>query len=147
MECDVERFEEQRTAGAPIDTCWQVLTDPAEAPAWASFVSSAWAEGEPGEGRHLHVRASLLGVRAHAEQVVDLWEPPHAYGWSGSRPFPTRLRVELDAAGAATTRIRATVETDPFGFVPFARNIVHRAVRRQFARSADGLVELAERRA
>jgi hypothetical protein len=112
MECDVERFEEQRTAGAPIDTCWQVLTDPAEAPAWASFVSSAWAEGEPGEGRHLHVRASLL-----------------------------------DATGAATTRIRATVETDPFGFVPFARSIVHRAVRRQFARSADGLVELAERRA
>lgn len=143
----MERYEEQRTASAPIDTCWQVLTDPDEAATWVPFVSSASADGQPGSGRHLYVRASLLGVSAEAEQVVDLWEPPHAYGWTGSRPFPTRLRVDLEATGEATTHIHAAVETDPFGFVPFARGLVHRTVRRQFARSADALVELAEQRA
>jgi carbon monoxide dehydrogenase subunit G len=143
----VERFEEQRTASAPIETCWQVLTDPAEASAWVPFVSSATAEGEPGEGRQLYVRASLLGVSAEAEQVVDVWEPPFVYGWSGSHPFPAQLRVELEATGRDTTRIRAAVEADPFGFVPFARGLVHRTVRRQFAKSADNLVDLAEQRA
>ncbi len=143
----MERYEEERTADAPLDLCWQVLTDPDEAPAWVPFVSSASAEGEPGEGRHLYVRASLLGISAEAEQVVDVWEPPNIYGWTGSRPFPTQLRVELDASGPATTRILAAVETDPFGFVPLARGLVHRTVRRQFARSADALVDLLEQRA
>lgn len=143
----VERFEEQRTADAPIDTCWQVLIDPSEAPRWVPFISSASAEGEPGEGRRLRVRASLLGVSAEAEQVVDVWEPPTNYGWTGSKPFPTRLRVELAQAGDAATRIRAAVETDPFGFVPIARTIVRRTVRREFAKSADALVELVEHRA
>lgn len=144
---DVERYEEQRTASAPIETCWQVLTDPTEAATWVPFVSSASADGEPGEGRHLYVRGSLLGVSAEAEQVVDVWEPPNVYGWSGSHPFPAQLRVELEAMGTSTTRIHAAVETDPFGFLPFARGLVHRTVRRQFAKSADALVDLAERRA
>jgi uncharacterized protein YndB with AHSA1/START domain len=142
----VDRFEEQRTARAPIETCWDVLTDPAEAPAWVPFVSSASAEGEPGPGRQLFVRASLLGVSAEAEQVVDVWEPPNAYGWTGERPFPTRLRVQLDATARATTESRASVETDPFRFVPLGRSLVERTVRRQFARSADALVDLVERR-
>lgn len=140
----MQRFEEQRTAQAPVETCWQVLTDPDRTASWVPFVSSASAHDEPGEGRRLTVRASLLGVSAQAEPVVDVWQPPADYGWVVDHPFPIRLRVGLEELDTTTTRIRARVETDPFGFVPLARGVVRRTVQRQFARSADALVAEVE---
>ncbi|MFA9430518.1 SRPBCC family protein [Egicoccus sp. AB-alg2] len=137
----MDRFEERRRAEAPIETCWDVLTAAEHAPAWVPFVSAASAHGEPGVGRLLVVTGSVLGFTMDVEQTVDLWEPPHAYGWRAEQPFPTRLRVELAALTPATTHVVASIEAALERF-PVGRRVAKVTVRRQFAKSADNLVAL-----
>jgi uncharacterized protein YndB with AHSA1/START domain len=140
----VERFEERRTARAPIACCWEVLTDPDRAPEWVPFVSAASAEGPPGVGRQLTVTGSLLGVSMDTAQTVDTWQEPHRYGWCADEPFPTRLRVRLDELDPTTTDITAAIEAEPGRFVSIGSRLANRTIRKQFGRSADRLVALAE---
>jgi carbon monoxide dehydrogenase subunit G len=140
----MERFEEQRTAQAPIACCWEVLTDPTRAPEWVPFVSDASVQGPPGVGRQLTVTGSLLGISMDTSQTVDTWEAPHRYGWCADEPFPTRLRVRLAEIDETTTDIRAAIEAEPGRFVSVGARLANRTIRRQFARSADRLVALAE---
>ncbi|MFA9444821.1 SRPBCC family protein [Egicoccus sp. AB-alg6-2] len=142
----MERFEERRRADAPIEDCWAVLVAAERAPEWVPFVSTATDDGRNGVGRVQTVTGSLLGISMDVEQVVDVWEPPHRFGWVADRPFTTRLRVELEPVDAATTQITAAIEAD-LGTFPVGRRIAAMTVRRQFARSADALVELVEQRA
>lgn len=140
----MERFEERRIAHAPIGCCWEVLIDPDRAPQWVPFVSAANVQGPPGVGRRLTVTGSLLGVSMDTFQTVDVWEEPNRYGWCTDRPFPTRLRVWLEPADDAETRITAAIEADPGRLVAIGARVANRTVRRQFARSADRLVTLTE---
>jgi uncharacterized protein YndB with AHSA1/START domain len=140
----MERFEEERTARAPITCCWEVLTDPDRAPEWVPFVSDASAAGPPGLGRELTVTGSLLGISMDTSQTVDTWEAPHRYGWCTDEPFPTRLRVRLAEIDPSTTAITAAIEAEPGRFVAIGSRLANRTIRKQFARSADRLVALAE---
>jgi carbon monoxide dehydrogenase subunit G len=140
----MERFEERRVARAPIACCWEVLTDPDRAPEWVPFVSAASAHGPPGVGRELTVTGSLLGISMDTSQTVDTWDEPERYGWCADDPFPTRLRVRLAEVDASTTDITAAIEAEPGRFVAIGSRLANRTIRKQFARSADRLVELAE---
>lgn len=140
----MERFEERRRADAPIERCWEVLVSTELAPKWVPFVSTASDDGTTGVGRRQTVTGSLLGISMDVEQVVDVWDPPQRFGWAADRPFATRLRVDLRAIDATTTEIHATLEVDLERF-PVGKRIASRTVRRQFGKSADGLVALVER--
>jgi hypothetical protein len=120
------------------------LTDPERAPEWVPFVSAANAEGPPGVGRQLTVTGSLLGISMDTSQTVDTWQEPHRYGWCADEPFPTRLRVRLDEVDATTTDITAAIEAEPGRFVSVGSRLANRTIRKQFGRSADRLVTLAE---
>jgi carbon monoxide dehydrogenase subunit G len=140
----MERFEQRRRARAPIACCWEVLIDPDRAPQWVPFVSDADVEGPPGVGRKLIVTGSLLGVSMDTSQIVDRWDEPHLYGWCTDRPFPTRLRVSLEAVDEQTTDITAAIEADVGPLAAIGARLANRTIRKQFARSADRLVALTE---
>lgn len=140
----MERFEERRRATTPIEHAWDILVSAEHAPQWVPFVSTATARGEPGIGRVQVVTGSLLGISMDIEQTVDVWDPPHHFGWEAPDPFLVRLRVDLAEVDAATTEITAVIEADLARF-PVGKRIAARTVKRQFRKSADALVDLLER--
>jgi uncharacterized protein YndB with AHSA1/START domain len=140
----VERFEETREAAAPIETCWNVLTDPSRGAEWLTFADEVQADGAPQLGQQLTAKGSLLGIPLHARSEVHRFEPLAAYGWTGQEPFPTSVVIELEAIDEATTRFTTRLEAEPGRFFPVGKRLALRTIRGQFARSADQLIELVE---
>jgi uncharacterized protein YndB with AHSA1/START domain len=140
----VERFEETREAAAPVETCWNVLTDPARGAEWLTFANEVRADGAPRLGQQLTATGSLLGVPLHARSEVHRFEPLQVYGWSGEEPFPTSVVIELEAIDDHRTRLTTCLEADPGRFFPVGKRLAMRTIRGQFARSAEQLIELME---
>jgi uncharacterized protein YndB with AHSA1/START domain len=140
----VERFEQTREAAAPVETCWDVLTDPERGSEWLAFADEVQAEGEPGVGQVLIARGSLLGASVHARSEVHRYDPHESFGWTGEQPFPTRIEIELTPVDDATTELVSSFEADPGRFFPVGKRLAMRKIRGQFTRSADRLVELIE---
>jgi carbon monoxide dehydrogenase subunit G len=143
----VEELEESREVDAPIEACWNVLTDPALGAHWLAFADEVQAEGEPGIGQKLLAKGSLLGAPINASSEVDKFDEPRVFGWSGAKPFPTDFRFELTEIDASTTRIDSTVALDPGRFFPVGKRMAMRAVRGQVRKSADALASLIEEQA
>jgi carbon monoxide dehydrogenase subunit G len=146
-ETKVEELEESREVDAPIETCWNVLTDPALGAHWLAFADEVQAEGEPGIGQKLIARGSLLGAPINATSEVDKFEAPRVFGWSGAKPFRTDFRFELTEVDASTTRIDSTVALDPGKYFPVGKRMAMRAVKGQVRKSADALASLIEEQA
>jgi uncharacterized protein YndB with AHSA1/START domain len=140
----VERIELTRAAVAPVETCWDVLTDPDRGAEWLAFADAVRAEGEPGVGQVLIAEGSLLGATVHARSEVHRYDPLECFGWTGEEPFPTRVEVELTAVDVGNTELATSFEADPGRFFPVGRRMAMRKLRGQFSRSADRLVELIE---
>jgi len=137
-------LEERRTADAPRDRCWELLTDPDRAHEWLTLVRTVRAEGGRGEGRILHGTGELLGVRMSTTQTVHLWREPEAYGWQGDDPFPMRVEIALDEESATRTVVTVRAQADPGRALGLGGPILRRAVRSTFARSADRFRRLVE---
>jgi uncharacterized protein YndB with AHSA1/START domain len=140
----VERFEERREAAAPIEVCWNVLTDPSRGADWLTFADEVQADGAPQLGQQLTARGSLLGIPLHARSEVHRFEPLVTYGWTGDEPFPTSVVIELEAVDGTTTRFTTRLEADPGRFFPVGKRLALRTIRGQLSRSADQLIELVE---
>jgi hypothetical protein len=140
----VERFTEVRTVVAPVERCFDVLTDADRAHEWLTIARTVWAEGGQGLGRRLHAEGSYLGVSLHVTQTVDVWDPPTRYGWSGDDPIPLRFRFDLDELGPARTRLEAVAVAEIDGLFSMGARLAARSLRRQFARSGDRLKQLME---
>jgi uncharacterized protein YndB with AHSA1/START domain len=141
---ELERIEQTREAAAPVETCWDVLTDPARGAEWLAFADEVRTEGEPGVGQVLIAKGSLLGASVHARSEVHRYDPLESFGWTGEQPFPTRVEVELTAVDDGTTELATSFEADPGRFFPVGKRMAMRKIRGQFSRSADRLVELIE---
>jgi uncharacterized protein YndB with AHSA1/START domain len=140
----VEQVTSTREAAAPPAVCWAILTDPDRGAEWLTFADEVRAEGERGVGQRLIAKGSLLGVPIHARSEVHRFEEPWAFGWRGDEPFPTSVVIELEELEGGRTKLTTTLEADPGRFFPVGRKMAMRAIRKQFSRSADNLVELAE---
>jgi uncharacterized protein YndB with AHSA1/START domain len=140
----LERFEDTHEAAAPVETCWNVLTDPARGAEWLTFADEVRGDGEPRLGQQLTATGSLLGVPLHARSEVHRFEPLRTYGWTGEQPFPTSVVISLEAIDEGTTRLTTRLEADPGRFFPVGKRLAMRTIRGQFARSAEQLLELME---
>lgn len=138
----MELFEERRTVQAGVHTCWEVVTDPSRVADWLTIATAVAADGDRGSGQVLQARGGALGVTMELHQTVDLWEPPHRYGWSGDDPIEVRFRCALAEVHPTTTDLHATVEAAVSSSV--GARIAVRYLRRQFAHSVDHLTELIE---
>lgn len=140
-------FDWTRTvSGATPQQCFDVVADPDLATEWVSMASSVTAEGEPGEGRVLHIRAGLIGVSINLEATVTTWDEPTAYAYGGEKPFHQHMRFTFTPDGDDTT-LRCQVEFDPGRFFKLGTGkVAAKTFGRQFEGDLDRLVELVQRR-
>ncbi|WP_052665058.1 SRPBCC family protein [Nitriliruptor alkaliphilus] len=138
------RFEEVRTAHAPRELCWELLTDVERTPEWLTIASRVEAAGELQRGQLVHASGSALGVSVDLRLTIAHLDPPTRYGWQLTDPVPVDITFDLADHEERATRLRATVEAD-LGHRPAVRvRVAVRVLRGELARSLDQLVELSE---
>ena len=77
------------TSGAPVETVWAILIDSLRWPEWTGLPTPTInREGDPPPFGLGAIRTFGLGPVA-AEEEVEVWEPPHRYGYA-LRRFPVR---------------------------------------------------------
>lgn len=138
-------FDWTRTVnGATPQQCFDVVTDPTRANEWVSMASSVTAEGEPGVGRILHIKAGLIGVSINLDATVTQWDEPAAYAYGGDKPFHQHMTFTFEPAGDDTT-LHCRVEFDPGKFFKFGTGKLAAATfGKQFEGDLDRLVRLIE---
>lgn len=136
-------FDWTRTVeGATPRQCFDVVTDPDRATAWVSMASTVRAEGPPGVGRVLHIRAGLMGISLHLESTVTQWDEPSQYAYGGDKPFHQHMHFSFTEAGP-DTQLRCRAEFDPGRFFKLGTGkVAARTFGRQFEGDLDRLVEL-----
>ena len=131
-------------SGATPQQCFDVVTDPTRAESWVSMASSVTAEGGPGEGRVLHIKAGLIGVSITLEATVTTWDEPTVYAYGGEKPFHQHMRFTFTPDGDDTT-LRCQVEFDPGKFFKLGTaKVAARTFSKQFEGDLDRLVALIE---
>jgi uncharacterized protein YndB with AHSA1/START domain len=140
----VPRFEESRTAHAPRELCWQVLTDVARTPEWLTIATDVDAAGELHKGQTLHATGGALGARVDLPLTVAHLERPSRYGWRLTDPVPVDITFDLDELGDQLTSVRATVEADLARRPSMRARVAVRVLRGELARSLDQLVDRCE---
>ena len=131
-------------SGATPQQCFDVVSDPARAKDWVSMASEVRAEGEPGEGRVLHISAGLIGVTINLEATVTTWDEPTTYAYGGEKPFHQHMRFTFTPDGDDTA-LRCQVEFDPGKFFKFGTaKVAARTFAKQFEGDLDRLVRLIE---
>lgn len=133
-------------ASATPQECFDVVTDPDLATEWVSMASSVTAEGDPGEGRVLHIRARIVGVSINLDATVTTWDEPTEYAYGGEKPFHQHMRFHFTEAADDTT-MRCQVEFDPGKFFKLGTGkVAARTFGKQFEGDLDRLVDLIQRR-
>jgi carbon monoxide dehydrogenase subunit G len=141
----MHRFEDTvMIEGRTPQEVFDYISDPDNGDKWISSVKEVHAEGEPGPGRKLHAKAGLMGVTFDAEQEVTTFDPPHAYGWAGDKPFHVAFEFRMEAAEGGT-KLTGTVEVDPGKFLPVGGKLVARQLKKQFDKDVERLRSLLER--
>lgn len=126
----MHRFEEERLVrGKTPQQCFDWVADVDNATKWVSSASEVTAEGEPGVGRRIVAKASLLGVSMDAEQEVTVWDEPSRYAYTGDKPFHISFDFHFDAVGD-DTNVRTILEVDPGKFFPVGGFIVARTIKK-----------------
>lgn len=138
------RFEELRTAHAPRELCWELLTDVERTPEWLTIASQVEAAGTLHRGQLLHASGSALGVSVDLQLTVAHLEPPTRYGWQLTDPVPVDITFDLADHDEGATRVRAAVEADLGRRLSVRVRVAVRVLRGELARSLDQLVELSE---
>lgn len=136
------RFEETHTIrGKSPEQCFEYVGDTNNATKWVSSASSVVAEGEPGVGRTIKAKASLLGVSMDAVQTVDVYDPPNRYAYSGTSPFDISFDFQFKAAGDDTV-MTSVLEVDPGKFFPVGGFIVARTIKKMSENDINKLAQL-----
>jgi hypothetical protein len=140
----VPRFEESRTAHAPREVCWSVLTDVERTPEWLTIASSVEPVGTLDTGQLLEARGGALGVQVGLQLTVAHLDRPNRYGWRLDDPVPVAITFDLDDHQVRATRLTATVEADLGRRVSMRVRVAVRVLRGELSRSLDQLVDLSE---
>lgn len=138
------RFEESRTAHAPREVCWGVLTDVERTPEWLTIATRVEPAGALTTGQTLHAAGGALGVSVDLRLTVAHLDPQTRYGWRLTEPVPVDITFDLADLGGTATRVRASVEADLGRRVPVRVRVAVRVLRGELARSLDRLVALSE---
>lgn len=138
-------FDWTRTVtGVTPQGCFDVVTDPDRASEWVSMASRVTAEGDPGVGRVLHIKAGLIGMTINIVATVTDWDEPTAYAYGGETPFHQHMRFTFTPDGDDTT-MRCQVAFDPGRFFKLGTGkVAARTFGRQFEGDLDRLVVLIE---
>lgn len=140
------RFEESRTAHAPREVCWDLLTDVGRTPEWLTIADRVEPAGQLRRGQTLHAAGGALGVSVDLRLTVAHLEPPARYGWQLTDPVPIDITFDLDDHHdhERATLLRATVEADLGRRLSVRVRVAVRVLRGELARSLDQLVDLTE---
>ena len=130
--------------GADPQRCFDVVTDPSRATEWVSMATEVTAEGDPGVGRVLRVKAGIIGVGLTLVATVDTWDEPTAYAYGGTTPFQQHMGFTFTPDGDDTT-LACHVEFDPGRFFRFGTaKLAASTFARSFEGDLDRLVRIIE---
>ena len=142
----MHRFESNFTIhGRTPEEVFDYIADPSNGTEWVSIAKEVRAEGEPGVGRELHVKAGFLGMNIESEQVVTDYEPGEHYAWSGEKPFYTGYDFHFSAQDDGTA-VAAVLEADPGKFFKVGGRLLARQIDKQFKGDTKRLKEILESR-
>jgi hypothetical protein len=102
----VPRSEESRTAHAPREVCWGILTDVERTPEWSTIASSVRTGGALDEGQTLGARGGALGVQVDLRLLPTLVRSGNGHGFVTDREGEM---VHLDARHRAHVVIRPAI--------------------------------------
>ncbi len=142
----MHRFENVFTInGKTPQEVFDYIADPDHGTEWVSAAQEVRAEGEPGVGRKLIVKAGFMGVGIDAEQVVTDYEPGEHYAWSGDKPFHTLFDFRLAPADGGTA-VTAVMEVDPGKFFKVGGRLIAGRMEKQFKGDGKKLKQILESR-
>ena len=112
---------------------FDVITDPANAAQWQSFIDSAgWTSNSPvGIGSTFKSAGKFLGRNVDSELQITGWEPPHMVGFkSVSGPFPMDITNTLEPQEDGTL-LTTSGQADIGGFFKLAEGLVGKQIEKQ----------------
>jgi carbon monoxide dehydrogenase subunit G len=128
----MHRFEHTETIpGVTAEQAFAYITDPSKASRWLSSAKEVRAEGEPGVGRVLVAKASLLGASFDVRSEVTTWDEPNAYGWAGSQPFHSAFAFTFTDTPEGVV-VHGTAEVDPGKFLSVGGRLLGGRLRKMF---------------
>jgi uncharacterized protein YndB with AHSA1/START domain len=126
------------------DEVFAYLTDVANLPQWQSGVHSAWLDGKPRVGGHIHESRHMLGRELHTAIEIEEYDPPRVFALRAVRsPVPFSVRHELEPSDDGT-RLTVTGEADTSVLPGFAAGILIRRAEKQFKKDFERLKRLLE---
>lgn len=139
-------LEAERIIEATAEDVWKVLADFQAVGEWAARIDHVEPLGEIAQGLGAGRRCTVRGLGV-VDEVVDLYDPPRAFGYrvGGSGPLAgAQSRWMLAATGEGATRVRLQLSYTPrFGLLGRVLNaLVYRHV---LARNLPGALALLRR--
>lgn len=137
--------------GAPIDTAWQIASDPHQALAFMSGVTRWEVAGEPETGLGARYRILIRIGSAEIGGLVEIveWRPPFDFAWHSVTGLDQRGRLRLRRDPINPERTRAEFRL-AYGIAGsglsgwIAEHVAAPTVRRHLNRSLVTLGRLAE---
>jgi len=92
------------------------VTEPSNGTKWAGSAKEITAEGDPGVGRKIHVKAHMV-ISFDITQEVTTWEAPTHYAFGATSPVTVNFDFQFSPAGDGT-KVDVKLDADPGKFIP-----------------------------
>ena len=137
------------TIAGPIETVWDVVSDPAQALSFMSGVTRWEIEGEERVGLGARYRMLLRVGSAEVGGLIEIveWDPPKELAWTSITGVDQRGRWRLRerSPGRTTVELRLSYGVAGGGiFGALAERVAARTVREHLRRSLGGLKRMVE---
>ncbi len=126
--------------GKAPQECFDYVTDPSRGTEWAGSAKEIRAEGEPGVGRKIIVKAELV-ISFDITQTVTAYEPPTHYAFGATMPVKMEYDFTFAPDGDGTT-VTCNLDADPGKFIPGGGLLLKGKFKKEF----NGDMERLEKR-
>lgn len=143
------RVVASQRVNAPIETVWDIASDPGRALRFMSGVTRWEVAGEPERGLGARYRMLMRIGSAEIGGLIEIvgWRPPHDFAWHSVTGLDQRGRLRLRTAAGGRTRIEFRLAYGVAGsglWGLLAERVAAPSVQRHLSRSLAQLARLAE---
>ncbi len=125
------KFNESFTvSGKSPAQCFEYVTNPDNGAKWADAAKEVRAEGEPGVGRKIIVKAEMI-ITFDITQTVTAYDPPSRYAFGATSPMKVAYDFRFAESGDGT-KIDVEVDADPGKFIPGGSFVLKPKLKKDF---------------